>query len=351
MVTAAYLARAGRRVLVLERRELVGGCAVTEEIWPGYQVSTASYLTSLLQERVIRDLELARFGYRVDAKDPAFFSPFPDGRYLFMWQDREKTLAEIAKFSRRDAAAYPAYEDYLERLSQVVEGLLLTTPPEFPPESLGRFCGLPEAGGEDARRESQRYGGAGQDLHAERGGVFGPMVRVGPVKVTLATDAVIGANGGPRSSGTAYILLHHVMGGVGGHRGLWGFVRGGMGGCFERDRGVGGRAGAPRSAPTRAVEITDPRSTAARAWCGTGGRGRDRAPSWWISNLTPQLPFLHLIDRDALPGDFVDSDPQVSERRHVVQNQSGVERLAEISAPFPVRRGRSIGPRCTSARR
>src|SRR5213082_2832815 len=84
LVTAVYLAKAGRKVLVLEARELVGGCAVTEEIWPGYKVSTASYLSSLMQEKVVRDLELERFGYRVDAKDTAFFSPFPDGRHLFM---------------------------------------------------------------------------------------------------------------------------------------------------------------------------------------------------------------------------------------------------------------------------
>src|SRR5438128_5213667 len=102
LVTAAYLARAGRKVLVLEKRELVGGCAVTEEIWPGYRVSTAAYLTSLLQERVVRDLELARYGYQVDAKDPAFFSAFPEGGHFFMWQDRGKTLAEIARFSRHD---------------------------------------------------------------------------------------------------------------------------------------------------------------------------------------------------------------------------------------------------------
>src|SRR5258708_2155465 len=139
LVTAAYLARAGRRVLVLERRELLGGCAVTEEIWPGYRVSTGAYLTSLMQERIVRELELERHGYAVDAKDPAFFSAFPDGRYLFMWQDRPKTLAEIAKFSKRDAAVYPAYEDQLERISQVVEGLLLTTPPQFPPASLGDY--------------------------------------------------------------------------------------------------------------------------------------------------------------------------------------------------------------------
>src|SRR5437899_12428143 len=97
LVTAAYLAKAGYRVLVLERRELVGGCAVTEEIWPGYRVSTASYLTSLMQERIVRELELERHGYHVAAKDPAFFSAFPAGRPFFMWQDRATTPAEIRK--------------------------------------------------------------------------------------------------------------------------------------------------------------------------------------------------------------------------------------------------------------
>src|SRR6516165_2289605 len=115
LVLAAYLARAGRKVLVLERRDLVGGCAVTEEIWPGYRVSTAAYLASLMQERIVRELELERHGYVVDAKDPAFFSAFPDGRHFFMWQDRRRTLEEIAKFSRSDAEVYPRYEDQLER--------------------------------------------------------------------------------------------------------------------------------------------------------------------------------------------------------------------------------------------
>src|SRR5512146_3007162 len=133
LVAAAYLARAGRNVLVLERREILGGCSVTEEIWPGYRVSTAAYLTSLLQERIVRELELERFGYRVDAKDPAFFSAFPDGRHFFMWQDRAKTVEEMARFSEHDARVYPAYEERIERISQVIDGLLLSTPPQFPP--------------------------------------------------------------------------------------------------------------------------------------------------------------------------------------------------------------------------
>src|SRR5207248_1595722 len=98
LVTAAYLAGAGKKVLVLERREVLGGCAPTEELWPGYRVSTGAYLVSLLQDTIIRDLELPRFGYQVLPKDPAFFSVYPDGRYLFFWQDDRKTHAEIAKF-------------------------------------------------------------------------------------------------------------------------------------------------------------------------------------------------------------------------------------------------------------
>ena len=118
LVTAAYLARAGRSVLVLEARELVGGCAVTEEIWPGYRVSTASYLSSLMQEKVVRDLELERFGYRVDAKDPAFFSPFPDGRICSCGRIARRRWPKSPNSPQRDAEAYPKYEDHLERLAR-----------------------------------------------------------------------------------------------------------------------------------------------------------------------------------------------------------------------------------------
>src|SRR5271169_6166361 len=229
LVTAAYLARAGRKVLVLERRELVGGCAVTEEIWPGYRVSTAAYLTSLMQERIVRELELERYGYRVDAKDPAFFSIFPDGRHFFMWQDRAKTLAEIAKFSKRDAEAYPKYEAHLERLAIVVESLLLTTPPHFPPRRAGDFVEYLKLVGKLRGLSREETVGLVKIFTQSAADFLDLWFESEELKVTLATDGVIGANGGPRSPGTAYILLHHCMGGVNGHRGLWGFVRGGMG--------------------------------------------------------------------------------------------------------------------------
>ena len=302
LVCAAYLAHAGRSVLVLERRELVGGCAVTEEIWPGYHVSTASYLTSLLQERVIRDLELERFGYRVDAKDPAFFSPFPDGRYLFMWQDRERTLTEIAKFSRHDAQVFPAYEDHLERLSQVVESLLLTTPPEFPPQGLGDFVDYLKLAAKMRGLSPKEIVGLVKIFTQSAVEFLDEWFESGEIKVTLATDAVIGANGGPRSPGTAYILLHHVMGSVSGHRGLWGFVRGGMGGVSNaiaasaRSRGVEIRT----NAGVEHIKIVNGR---ARGVVLEGGEEIDA--ELIVSNLTPQLTFLHLTESRDLPSEFL----------------------------------------------
>src|SRR5579862_618637 len=120
LVTAGYLARAGLRTLVLEGRHMVGGACVTEEIFPGYKFSTTSYLCSLLQQKVTRDLELEKFGLAIYPKDPAFFSPFPDGRYLIMSSDEKATRAEIAKFSARDAQRYPEYETYIDRLARFV---------------------------------------------------------------------------------------------------------------------------------------------------------------------------------------------------------------------------------------
>ncbi len=302
LVTAAYLAGAGRRVLVLESRELVGGCAVTEEIWPGYRVSTASYLASLMQEKVVRELELEKFGYKVDAKDPAFFSPFPDGRYMFMWQDRAKTLAEIAKFSTKDAEAYPKYEAYLEKLAIVVESLLLVTPPEFPPgpgdfldylRLLGKLRGLSKA----------EIVGMVKIFKQSAAELLDEWFESEQLKVTLATDGVIGANGGPRSPGTAYILMHHCMGGVTGHRGLWGFVRGGMGGVSNaiadsaKARGAEIRTNAPVS---KILVNNHGRATGVQLESGEEIRGNIIA-----SNLDPKRTFLKLLDEQTLPAEFV----------------------------------------------
>ncbi len=302
LVTAAYLARAGKKVLVLERREMVGGCAVTESIWPGYRVSTGAYLSSLLQERIVRELELERYGYRVDAKDPAFFSAFPDGRCFFMWQDRAKTLEEIAKFSRRDAEVYPAYEDQLERIARIVESLLLTTPPPFPPRGPLDFV-------EYLKLAGKLRGLSGKDLTAlvkiftqSAAELLDEWFESEQVKVTLATDGVIGANGGPRSPGTAYILLHHCMGGVAGHRGLWGFVRGGMGTVAEAIAGAARARGAQirTEAPVAKVLVRDGRARGVVLQSGEEIAARAVA-----SNLDPKVTFLRLVDPGELDLDFL----------------------------------------------
>lgn len=302
LVTAAYLARAGRKVVVLERRELVGGCAVTEEIWPGYRVSTASYLTSLLQEKVIRDLELERFGYKVDAKDPAFFSPFPDGRYMFMWQDANKTLQEIAKFSKKDAERYPAYEEHLEKLAAVVESLLLVTPPEFPPQGLGDYAEWLKLSGRMRGLGRKELVGLVKIFTQSAADMLDDWFESEELKVTLATDGVIGANGGPRSAGTAYILMHHCMGGVAGKRGLWGFVRGGMGAVSEsiaasaRNKGAEIRC----NAHVRQLLVRDGRVTGVVL-----DNGEEVSAPVVASNLDPIITFLKLTEERHLPGDFV----------------------------------------------
>jgi len=301
LVTAAYLARAGRRVLVLERRELVGGCSVTEEIWPGYRVSTAAYLSSLLQDRIVRELELERFGYLVDPKDPAFFSVFPDGRHFFMWQDGRKTLDEIAKFSKRDAETYPAFEQYLEKLAVVVESLLLTTPPEFPPHGLADFVDYLKLAARMRKLRRTEIVGLVKIFTQSAADFLDEWFESPEIKVTLATDGVIGANGGPRSPGTAYILLHHCMGGVGGKRGLWGFVRGGMGAISEsiaqsaRVKGAEIRV----NAPVQRITVN-------------GGRvrgvvldsGEEIEAPIVASNLDPHVTFLKLMGEGDLDPDF-----------------------------------------------
>ncbi len=303
LVCAAYLAGAGRKVLVLEARELVGGCAVTEEIWPGFRVSTASYLASLMQEKVVRELDLARFGYVVDAKDPAFFSPFPDGRHLFMWQDRAKTLEEIAKFSQRDAEAYPKYEEYLERLAVVVEGLLLTTPPDFPPSGVGDFIEYLKLLGRVRGLSRADLVGLVKIFTQSASELLDEWFESEHIKVTLATDGVIGANGGPRSPGTAYILMHHCMGGVNGHRGLWGFVRGGMGAVSNaiadsaRARGAVIRT----SAPVAKILAKDGRARGVVLESGEEIRANVVA-----SGVDPRRTFLTLMDAGDVDAEFLE---------------------------------------------
>jgi len=243
LVTAAYLAKAGKSVCVLEQRHVLGGCAATEELWPGYKVSTAAYVVSLLLPEVIRDLRLKHYGLTILPRNPSSYTPLPDGRSLLMGPDREKTREEIAKFSSKDAEAFPKYGAFLEHVAEVLEPALAKSAPDALP--------LPKTWRKISVAKRLRDTGKLWQLHqtlTELGddlpeaielvtGAASPILQrwfeADVLRATLATDAIIGAFAPPSAPGTAYVLLHHVMGTAGGARGIWGYVQGGVGGLAD----------------------------------------------------------------------------------------------------------------------
>ena len=243
LVTAAYLAKAGKSVCVLERRHILGGCACTEEIWPGYRVSTAAYVISLFLPQITRELRLKQYGLEVLPRNPSSFTPLLDGRSLTLGPDMVASQREIAKFSRRDAEAYPKYNSLLERVAQVLEPTLNKAAPDpLPMPKEWRKIGVGKRLRDGAKMLElyQALDGLGHDLPEAielLTGAARPLLErwfeAEVLRATLATDAIIGAFASISSPGTAYVLLHHVMGEAGGARGVWGYVRGGMGGLAD----------------------------------------------------------------------------------------------------------------------
>lgn len=299
LVTAGYLARAGLRVLVLERRHIVGGACVTEEVWPGYKISTAAYLCGLLVPAVIRDLELERFGYEILPKDPAFFSPFLDGRFLFVWRDDRKTASEIAKFSRRDAERYPDYEAFLERLAEFVDPWLLATPPNPIRRKWADLLGLSRLGLRALRLPARDLVRAIRIATQSARDFLDGWFESAELKASLATDGVIGARGGPSTPGTAYVLFHHCMGQAAGKRGLWGFVRGGMGGVTQALAASAQRFGAQirTNAEVARILTADGRADGV----ALAGGEEFHAPIV-ASSADPKVTFLRLVS--SIDGDF-----------------------------------------------
>jgi phytoene dehydrogenase-like protein len=303
LVAAAYLARAGRRVLVLERRPLVGGCAVTEERWPGFHVSTAAYVNSLFRPDIIRDLDLQRHGFVMLPRSPSSFTPLPDGRYLLMGPDKALTSREVAKFSVRDAEALPRYEASLERVAGLVEPMLDETPPSLWSRSprelwrLGRHA-LALRGLGDAGPTAIEIMTGPADALLDRW--FESEV----LKATLATDAIIGAFATPSMPGTGYVLFHHVMGSCEGVRGVWGYVRGGMGALSTAIAEAARAHGAEirTNVAVSSVLITDGHVR------GVVDRdGSEHHAPVVLSNLDTHVTFLKLVDPAILPPAFVEA--------------------------------------------
>jgi phytoene dehydrogenase-like protein len=303
LVCAAYLAAAGRKVVVLERRAIAGGAAVTEEFYPGFRNSTAAYTVSLLNPKIVRDLDLAAHGLRVVERPIANFLPLDDGRYLKVGGGGTKD--EVAKFSARDAARLDDYHARLDAVADVLRTLVLETPPNVVEgRPLAALAGLIKTG-----RLARRLGRLGLEDKRElldlftgsAGAYLDGWFESDPIKAAYGFDGIVGNYASPYAPGSAYVLLHHCFGEVNGRRGVWGHAIGGMGAITQAMARAAAARGADirLAAPVREVVIENGRAVGARI---DGGEVVRAAAI--VSNLNPKLLYLDLIDAAALPPGF-----------------------------------------------
>ncbi len=303
LVCAAYLAKAGLNVVVLERRSVAGGAAVTEEFHPGFRNSVAAYTVSLLNPKVIRDLDLAAHGLKIVERKVSNFLPLPDGRYLKTGAG--KTASEVAKFSAKDAARLDDYDTQLNAVADVLRELVLQTPPNIVEGNpLSAIPELIRAGALANRLRKMGLGGqrALLDLFTNSAGDYlDGWFESDPIKAVYGFDGIVGNYASPYTPGSAYVLLHHCFGEVNGKKGVWGHAIGGMGAITQAMAKSAAAHGAEirLSAPVKEILIEKGKAVGAVTEDGKVFRGRAI-----VSNLNPKLLYLKLIDADALPADF-----------------------------------------------
>jgi phytoene dehydrogenase-like protein len=289
LIAAAYLAKAGLQVEVLERRPIVGGACVTEEIHPGFHVSTLAYVCGLLRPEIKEDLQLASFGLEERAYEPSLFHPFPDRRFLLYRNDPAWNQSQVARYSKADAAALPRYEEFWEGFGELLEPTLLAPP--VPLADLAAFVSTPEA--EEFLRRI---------LFMSIADVLDEYFESDEVKASLGTSAVAGTMAGPRTPGTAFVLGHHTLTDIGGRKGVWGWPRGGMGGISEaiarsaRHHGAVLRTGIE----VRHVLVRDGRAVGVEL-----ADGSKRESRVVLSNADPKRTFLRLVAKEDLPPGFI----------------------------------------------
>jgi phytoene dehydrogenase-like protein len=300
LACAAYLAKAGLDVLVLEKRGAVGGAATTEEPWPGYRVSSASYVVSLMPPQVVRELDLKRFGYEVSIITPDYFVPFADGTSLTLWGDVERDAAAIGRFSQRDAAAYVAFDRYFDRVARLLKDLLFVVPPNMNLRDLPKW----------AATAGRFRKWSGRDLHEtvrlftmSAADFLDEWFEDERVKGALATQAIIGAWCGPLTPGSAYVLMHHWIGEVDGHAGAWGWAKGGMGGLSAAMARAAEAAGAEVRTDAEVDRVAiNASGRAVGVALADGSLVRAQRVA---SCAHPVTTYLSLVGEERLPGDVV----------------------------------------------
>lgn len=302
LVCAWYLARRGLKVAVFERRHVLGGAAVTEEFVPGFRNSTASYTVSLLNPKIIRDMDLARHGLRIVERRLANFLPTEDGRALVM--GGAETEASIAQFAPGDVARFADYSQRLEVIADLLRALILTVPPN---RTEGTLSGL----GELMRAAELGHRLSGLDLEAQRdlltlftrsaGEWLDDTFEAEPLKAVLGFDAVVGNFASPYTPGSAYVLLHHVFGEVNGRKGAWGHAIGGMGAITTAMAAACAEAGVQLFTDSAVREVLSEKGRATGIVLEDGRRFRARCV---VANVHPRLLFEKLVDPAVVPEAF-----------------------------------------------
>ncbi|MCB1685161.1 MAG: NAD(P)/FAD-dependent oxidoreductase [Pseudomonadales bacterium] len=331
LVCAAYLAAARLKVVVLERREVVGGAAVTEEFHPGFRNSVASYTVSLLHPRIISELNLAGHGLRILTRPYSNFLPLPGGDHLRTGSSAGETQAQFARFSKRDAQRLPAYEAMLEQGAQLLRGMLLETPPN----AGGGLRDVIAAFrlGNRLRKLSLTESRDVLDLFTKSAGdLLDDWFEAEPVKALFGFDSIVGNYASPYAAGSAYVLLHHVFGEVNGQQGQWGHAVGGMGAITAAMRAEAEARGVEvrTSAAVSRVIVEQGRTTGVELEDGSVVAARSVA-----ANVNPKLLFTQMVD----PGD-VDADFTDRIRRY--RNGSGSFRINVALSELPRFAGTSV---------
>ncbi|MGH9385021.1 MAG: phytoene desaturase family protein [Vicinamibacterales bacterium] len=301
LTCAAYLARAGRKVVVLERRHVLGGAAVTEEVFPGFKFSVCSYVVSLLRPEIIRELDLPRHGMELLPLDGTF-TPMPSGDYLWRVNDHDKTRREIARHSRLDAEAYDEYGKAMIEMGRFAKPILSMRPPD--PTSLDPR-GLLELLGIGKRFRGMRFHdrlNQVQLLTMSAVDFLDQWFETDVLKATMAASGIIGTFQGVRSPGTAYVLLHHYMGEIDGAFRSWGLSRGGTGAVSNAIASAARGFGAEIRTESPVARIL---SKNGRATGVALGNGDELLANVVVSNVDPRLTFLTFMDERDLPPDFV----------------------------------------------
>lgn len=300
LTCACYLAKAGLKVAIFERRGIVGGACVSEEIWPGYKLSTGAYVLSLYKEKFINELNLRKYGFEVYNKDPSLFVPFKRNKYIFIWNDLKKTKKEIAKFSKKDAEAYEKWNEMWSKFVDIINVLAMRAPVSiFDAEEVLEVL-------EEINKKIDKDKFDVEDFQrimlSDAKSLLDEYFESEELKAALSEDAIVGSQITPSMQGSAYVLAHHLMGEVNGIKGSWGYVKGGMGGLTQALEKCAKDLGVTLfySTPVKKIIVKNGKAVGVETYDNKVYQSKIV-----VSNVDVKTTFLKLVDEDSQPSELI----------------------------------------------